>query len=316
MHDNEPKRKISVVIACYNEQKNITPLYQRLVKTFQSINILYEIIWVDNCSTDDSIEVYNHICGQDQHCQSIIFSRNFGSSQPSFQAGLELATGDAVVLMDGDLQDPPEVITEFYDQWQQGFDIVYGQRVKRHGSLFRRINYWFFYRLFRHVAYIPIPLDAGDFALFDRKVVDKMNQFPERNRYIRGIRAWTGFNITSTPYTRDERHVGKSSNTFFDNIRWAEKAFVNFSFYPLKLIFRFGVLWSFITVLIIAGLLIPTTHHFLFRENFLLLLCLILILLMGLLGMISFYFLAMYIRVIFEEVKQRPTYLIEKVIKS
>ena len=157
--------------------------------------LIHEIIFVNDCSPDNAREVLTDLAKQDSKVVVINHSRNFGS-QNAFTSGAQIATGDAVVFLDGDLQDPPELIESFYQKWLEGFDVVYGIRVKREASLFMRFAYKSFYRLFRSVSYINIPLDAGDFSLNDRRVINVLNNLPENNRFIRGLRAWAGFNQT------------------------------------------------------------------------------------------------------------------------
>ncbi|MFA6436200.1 MAG: glycosyltransferase family 2 protein, partial [Candidatus Gracilibacteria bacterium] len=213
-------KTISVVIPCYNEALNIPELHERLVSVFNQVQVLYQIIFVENGSKDNSKEILKDLARKDKNVMVPILSRNFGP-QGAFTAGMNFATGDAVILMDGDLQDPPEMIPQFIEKWQQGFPIVYGVRTKRKGSLFRRIGYKLFYRLFRKMSYLDIPLDAGEFGLLDQKVVKVMRSLPERDRYLRGLRAWTGFKHTGVPYHRPDRKYGETATSFFDNFHWA-----------------------------------------------------------------------------------------------
>ena len=162
-------------------------------------------------------------------------TRNFGS-QSAFTSGMAVATGDAVVLLDGDLQDPPELIEQFHEQWLEGYDVVYGVRVKRETTLFMRVAYKLFYRVFQRVAYVRVPVDAGDFSLIDRRVVDALNALPENNRFVRGLRAWVGFRQTGVPYVRPERPFGRSTNSLLRNLGWARKAVISFSYAPLDFI--------------------------------------------------------------------------------
>ena len=166
------RKKISVVVPCYNESGNIEKLYDRLKAVLEKNHYDYEIIFVDNKSTDDTRKILRQLAARDPGVVGLFFSRNFGHSQYGFTAGTEYATGDAVVWTDADLQDPPEVIEEFIKKWQEGYQVVYGVRKKRRGSLFLRIAYKIFYRLLKKLSYLDIPLDAGDFSLLDRKVVE------------------------------------------------------------------------------------------------------------------------------------------------
>lgn len=183
-------KKISIVVACYNEFLNIEPMHTRIQGVFGNLNYEYELIFVDNASIDCSYQIYRKIIDEDKNVKTIIMSRNFGSSQPSFFAGLQHSTGDAVVMIDGDLQDPPEVIPDLIQKWEQGFDVVYAVRKKRKGSLLRRMGYKCFYRIFRWLSYLNIPLDAGDFSLMDRRVVNVIKKLNEKDLYLRGLRSW------------------------------------------------------------------------------------------------------------------------------
>ena len=163
-------------------------------------------------------------------------ARAFGS-QSAFTSGMRIATGDAVVLLDGDLQDPPELIPEFVARWQEGYDVVYGERVKRRDApRFMRFAYRGFYRVFKRLAYVNVPLDAGDFGLIDRRVVDAMNSLPEKHRFLRGLRAWVGFKQLGVPYVRPERMFGRTTNSLRKNLGWARRAIVSFSYVPLDII--------------------------------------------------------------------------------
>src|SRR5258708_6477919 len=173
--------------------------------------------------------------GKDPKVIVINHSRNFGS-QSAFTSGMWLSTGDGVILLDGDLQDPPEMIESFYHKWREGYDVVYGERVQREGTLFLQVAYKLFYRLFRSTAYVPMPLDAGDFSLIDRRVVEAINRLPENNRFVRGLRAWVGFRQTGIPYVRPERMFGRTTNSLLRNFGWARKAIFSFSYVPLDLI--------------------------------------------------------------------------------
>ena len=183
-------------------------------------------------------------------------SRNFGS-QSAFTSGMRIATGDAVILLDGDLQDPPELIESFYQKWQEGYDVVYGERVQREATWFLQIAYKAFYRLFRTASYVPIPLDAGDFSLIDRRVVEALNSLPENNRFMRGLRAWVGYRQTGVPYVRPERMFGRTTNSLLRNLGWARKAILSFSYAPLDLItwLALGTVgFSFLAIVFQVGL--------------------------------------------------------------
>jgi dolichol-phosphate mannosyltransferase len=228
---------------------------------------------------------------------------------------MKVATGDGVILLDGDLQDPPEVIEEFYKKWQAGYQVVYGQRVKREAPFFMQIFYKVFYRIFQKLSYIPIPLDAGDFSLIDRKVVDSLNAFPENNRFLRGLRAWAGYKQIGIPYVRPERMFGRSTNNLVKNLAWARKAIFSFSYVPLDLI---TVLAFGIVVLSVLGIIVEIGIRLLFPNlapsGFTTLI--ILILFMGGIQLLCLAIIGSYLAHIYDEVKRRPPYLVDEILND
>jgi polyisoprenyl-phosphate glycosyltransferase len=234
------RRGVSAVIACYMDGQAIPVMHKRLSETFRQLDIDYEIIFVNDGSPDDSAEVIREISEQDPHVIGVTHSRNFGS-QMAFRSGMELATMDGIVLFDGDLQDPPELIPEFYANWEQGYDIVYGRRVKREMPWYLGFWYKLFYRLFARISYVRIPLDAGDFALMDRRVVRWLLNCPERDLYMRGLRAYVGFKQTGVDYVRRERMFGRSTTNFRKNFEVAKMAVFSFSNSPLHMLTNTGI---------------------------------------------------------------------------
>lgn len=234
------RRSISAVIACYKDAQAIPVMHERLTATFKKIGCDYEIIFVNDGSPDNSEEVIQQITERDSKVLGITHSRNFGS-QMAFRSGMELSTKEAVVLLDGDLQDPPELIEDFYHKWSEGFDIVYGRRIKREMSWGWGLMYKLFYRLFAIFSYIKIPLDAGDFSLIDRRAVDWLLKCPERDLFMRGLRAYVGFNQTGVDYIRPERMFGQSTNSFIKNLDWAKKGIFSFSNAPLTMLTSMGI---------------------------------------------------------------------------
>lgn len=313
LYQDQVKHKISAVIACYKDAMAMPIMYERLVKTFHKINTDYEIIFVNDCSPDNTSEVLQILVQQDKHVTGIEHSRNFGS-QSAFMSGMEISTGDVVVLLDGDLQDPPELIEEFYTKWKEGNDVVYGQRVKRDGNKFLVRLYRVFYRLFRNLSYVPIPLDAGDFSMMDRKVVDELIKLPETDQFLRGLRAWVGFKQVGVPYTRPERMFGVTTNNWRKNIGWARKAIFSFSYVPLELLTYLGwtlTLFSFLAALLqiilyFAGAQIPHGITSI----------IVLVLFFGGMNMLAISILGEYQAKILEEVKKRPKFIRKKIIKS
>lgn len=249
------KRSVSAIIACYNDGQAIPIMYQRLSDVFQKLQIDYEIIFVNDASPDDSAQVILEISKNDPHVLGITHSRNFGS-QMAFRSGMELSTKDAVVLLDGDLQDPPELIESFYAKWEEGYEVIYGRRIKRDMSWHWSLMYKLFYRLFAMFSYVTIPLDAGDFSLMDKRVVGWLLNCPERDLFVRGLRAYVGFKQTGVDYVRPERMFGVSTNSFIKNIDWAKKGIFSFSNTPLTMLTSVGTVSLVLSILaaIIAGL--------------------------------------------------------------
>jgi dolichol-phosphate mannosyltransferase len=304
---------ISPIIACYRDAQAIPYMYERLVKTFNEMKVRYEIIFVNDNSPDNTDEVLEAICAKDPNVIAIKHSRNFGS-QSAFLSGMEIASGDMVVLMDGDLQDPPEVIPSFYEKWQQGFDVVYGVRVQREMPAHVHFFYKQFYRLFKRTAYINIPVDAGDFSIIDRKVVRELVNLPETEQFLRGLRAWVGFKQTGVDYVRPERMFGVSTNNWTKNIWWAKKAIFSFSFAPLELMTYTGFVltgFSFLAALVqvIGKLLYPDIPHGV--PTIIVLICFF-----GGLNILGISFLGEYISKIFEETKKRPKFIRTSVRKG
>jgi polyisoprenyl-phosphate glycosyltransferase len=245
------KRSISAIIACYKDAQAIPVMYQRLTDTFRKIGIDYEIIFVNDGSPDNSSDVIRELSVNDSRVIGISHSRNFGS-QMAFRSGMELATKQGVVLLDGDLQDPPELIEQFYPLWEQGADVVYGRRVKREMPWYWAWMYKMFYRIFAALSSVTIPRDAGDFSLIDRRVVGWMLQCGERDLFMRGIRAYVGFKQTGVDYVRPERMFGTSTNNLLKNLDWAKKGIFSFSNTPLTMLTSLGVVMLAISFLLAA----------------------------------------------------------------
>lgn len=298
--------RLSAVIACYKDAQAIPVMYERLVKTFTVMRVDYEIIFVNDASPDDTAQVLEAITAKDNRVIGIEHSRNFGS-QSAFLSGMQIATGDAVILLDGDLQDPPEVIPAFYEKWKEGNEVVYGRRIKRLGSKVMGFFYKLFYRLFQRLSYISIPVDAGDFSLIDRKVVSELLALPETEQFLRGLRAWVGFKQTGVDYVRPERLFGTTTNNFGKNIGWAKKAIFSFSFAPLQILSTAGVFLtgvSFVAMItqMIAKILWPNVPHGITS-------IISLILFFGGIQILGISILGEYIIKIFEETKKRPKFI-------
>ncbi|PCI74046.1 glycosyltransferase [Candidatus Dependentiae bacterium] len=305
------KKIISLVVACYNENSNLEALYNRILKVFDALPYDFELIYVDNVSTDDSLMTYHSLVQQDSRVKVIIMSRNFCESQPSFLAGLHHATGDGIILMDGDIQDPPEVIPSFIPLWEEGYDVVYGIRKKRKGNLVRRFFYFCFYRIFKWLSYLDIPLDAGDFGIMDRRVVEAIKKLPEKDVYIRGLRAWVGFKQIGVSYVRDDRYSGKTTINFFRNFFWAKRAIVNFSYKPLEYISAIASLAVIMTIIASVFYCVRAFTTDMPRGFPTILLALFFF---STIQMFTLSILAEYIMRIFHEVKGRPAYLIDRIL--
>jgi polyisoprenyl-phosphate glycosyltransferase len=253
---SQRKRSVTAIIACYKDEEAIPVMHRRLTDTFKKMNIDYEIIFVNDGSPDDSAAIIQKISANDPRVIGITHSRNFGS-QMAFRSGMELSTKDSVVLLDGDLQDPPELIELFYEQWEKGFDVVYGRRVKRDMTWYWGLMYKLFYRVFAMFSYVKIPLDAGDFSLIDKRVVGWLLSCPERDLFLRGLRAYVGFKQTGVDYVRPERMFGVTTNSFIKNIDWAKKGIFSFSDTPLTILTAFGIVAlavSTLAAVIVGGL--------------------------------------------------------------
>lgn len=287
-------------------------MHERLVQVFNELGADYEIIFVNDGSPDNAREVLAELASRDPGVVVINHARAFGS-QSAFTSGMQIATGDAVVLLDGDLQDPPELIPEFVAQWQKGYDVVYGERVKRQASRFMRFAYRSFYRVFKRLAYVNVPLDAGDFGLIDRRVVEAMNSLPEKHRFLRGLRAWVGFKQLGVPYVRPERMFGRTTNSLRKNLGWARRAIVSFSYVPLDIITAlamavvvisgFGLIFE-----VIARVVDPTLAPKGFAT------VIVVILFIGGIQLLCLAIIGSYLAHMYEEVKGRPSFIVESVI--
>jgi polyisoprenyl-phosphate glycosyltransferase len=304
--------KLSPIVACYRDAEAVPHMYRRLVETFARIGCDYEIIFVNDGSPDDAREVLAGIAATDPRVVVVNHARNFGS-QSAFTSGMAIATGDACVLLDGDLQDPPELIEQFVERWADGYDVVYGERVEREAPRLMRAFYKGFYRLFRRAAYVNVPLDAGDFSLIDRRVVDALRSMPEKQRFVRGLRAWVGFRQVGVPYVRPERMFGVTTNSFRRNLGWARRAIVSFSYAPLDFITGLSLL---IVALSAIGLIVEVALKIIAPtvapQGFTTVITLILFI--GGIQLLCLAIIGSYIAHMYEEVKGRPSYIVDSVL--
>ena len=304
--------KLSAVIACYRDAPAVPIMHERLVKTFTEIGADYEIIFVNDGSPDNAREVLAELAARDPRVVVINHARAFGS-QSAFTSGMTIATGDAVVLLDGDLQDPPELIAEFVKHWQEGYDVVYGERVQREASPFMRFAYKRFYRVFRRLAYINLPLDAGDFGLIDRRVVDAINSMPETHRFMRGLRAWVGFKQLGVPYVRPERMFGTTTNSLRKNVGWARRAILSFSYVPLDLITVLAL-----TVVALSAIALVAEVVWRLADPSAapkgLTTVLVVVLFIGGIQLLCLAIIGSYMAHMYEEIKRRPPFIVESII--
>ncbi len=303
---------LSVVIPVYNEKENLSTLYSRLSKVLKEVGLDYEIVFVDDGSSDRSSAILQQFAVDDHKVVIIELARNFGH-QVAVSAGLDHSLGQAVIVMDADLQDPPEVLPQFIAKWQEGYDVVYAIREKRKEDWFRRSCYAVFYRLLRQVAHIEIPLDSGDFCIMDRRVVDHLVSMPERNRFVRGIRSWIGLKQVGLTYERHARYAGLPKYTFRNLVYLALDGIISFSYMPLRVISLLGLSVSVLSILLAIFYTIKKLTVGLSPPGFATLI--VAILFMAGMQLITIGVIGEYVGRIFEEVKQRPLYVTQRVFR-
>lgn len=303
---------LTIVIPVFNEEETLGQLRQRLVATCDGLDdVSWRVLYVNDGSRDRSLELLEEQHREDLRFSVLDLSRNFGH-QAAVSAGLDHADGDAVVVMDGDLQDPPEVIARFLERWREGFEIVYAQRRKRKESFFKRVAYAGFYRLLRWMAKIDVPLDAGDFSLLDRRVVEVLRSMPETNRFIRGLRSWVGFRSVGVEYERDERFAGRSKYSLRGLVRLALSGFVGFSTFPLRLAVWLGFAAALVGFAVAAWATIarlsgaPTPVGWASTVAVVLFVGGVQLLVLGVIGE--------YLGAVYDEVRRRPVYVVRRAV--
>jgi glycosyltransferase involved in cell wall biosynthesis len=300
----------SIVVPVYNEAEVLPALYDRLTRVLEGMLEPYEIIFVNDGSQDDSPLLLRDFQAKDQRVKFLSLSRNFGH-QIAITAGLDYSSGQAAIVMDADLQDPPEVIPQLVEQWHKGYDIVFAVRAERQGDgLFKRATAAIFYRLFRHMSATEIPLDAGDFRLMSRRAVEALRSIRERNRFIRGLAGWIGFRQTSVTFVRDVRQAGITKYPFRKMLRFALNGLMSFSLIPLQLAIYLGFLISSLGFFYIAyaiGLKLFTDRVVLGWTS-----VMVAVLFLGGVQLISLGIIGEYIGRIYDEVKQRPLYVVDE----
>ncbi len=295
----------SIVIPLCNEEQSLPTLHLRLSAVMQRLAIPYEIIYVDDGSRDHTAELIEDLHSQDPAVRGIFLSRNFGH-QAALCAGMDAANGRSVITMDGDLQDPPEVIPDLIDKWRAGYQVVFARRRSRCENVFKKTAYYAFYRLLRQVSEVSIPLDTGDFALMDRRALDEMNNLPERTRFLRGLRSWVGFRQAEVEYDRGARQTGRTKYTLRCLLRLAVDGILSFSDVPLKALTLTGCLITVASLIMLVGGLLGLSVTAQTRTT------LILGAAVGLFGGVQLVGLGVvgeYVSRIYREVRGRPMYV-------
>ena len=304
----------SIIAPIYNEFDNLPELYQRVKDVMDSTKEPWELILVDDGSTDGSTERIRELAAQDKTIRPVIFARNFGH-QIAVTAGLDYSRGDAVVIIDADLQDPPEMILELAKKWKEGYEVVYAVRSEREGeSWFKLMTASLFYRLIYRITDVKIPLDTGDFRLIDRKVVDVMNTMREKHRFLRGMAAWVGFKQIGVSYKRAARHAGVTKYPFKKMLKLALTAITGFSYFPLQVATYFGFVSAGISILAIPVVMVERltgSQAFTGQAT-----TLIAVLFLGGVQLISLGVLGEYIGRLYDEAKGRPLYIVREAPKK
>ncbi|HVT38518.1 MAG TPA: glycosyltransferase family 2 protein [Gemmatimonadaceae bacterium] len=303
---------LSLVIPVFNEEETLNELERRIRSALEPLEAPYEVILVNDGSQDRSAEILRTLAAGDARIKFVNFSRNFGH-QAAMYAGLRRAAGQAVVFMDGDLQDPPEVIPRLLQTWREGFEVVHAVRTKRKEGILKRAAYRVYYRLLHRISYIDFTVDSGDFSLMDRRVVDLLASMPERNKFLRGLRTWVGFRQTQLVYERDARFAGVPKYTFAKLLKLALDGMISYSYVPLRLSYVFGL------IVAAASFVLGAVYFFQrilssqpIPQGFTTLA--ILILFLGGIQLLGMGLLGEYIGRIYDEVKRRPQYVESEVV--
>jgi glycosyltransferase involved in cell wall biosynthesis len=302
--------KFSIVAPIFNELDNLAELHRRVTEVMAASNEAWELVLVDDGSTDGSTSRILELAKQDKHVRPVIFARNFGH-QPAITAGWDYARGDAVVIIDADLQDPPEAIPELIAKWRQGYEVVYAVRAEREGEgWFKKTTAALFYRIVQRITDVKIPVDTGDFRLMDRKVVDVLKTMHERHRFPRGMSAWVGFRQIGVPYKRAARHAGVTKYPFNKMLKLALNAITGFSYFPLQLATYIGFATAGLAIISIPVVIIlRLAGHGAFLGQATTLLA---VLFLGGVQLIFLGVLGEYLGRIYDEVKGRPLYIVRQ----
>ncbi len=305
--------KISIVVPFFNEEKCVDELFKRMLDVLSAAKELsnYEIIAVNDGSRDTTIARLTAIAGSNQKIKVVDLSRNFGH-QVAISAGIHFSSGDYTVILDGDLQDPPEVIPQMLKKMDEGFDVVYAVRRKRKEGLFKRVCYFTFYRILKYIAHTDIPLDSGDFCVISRRVCNILKNMPEKNRFIRGLRSWSGFNQIGIEYERADRFADKPKYSYMGLVKLAIDGLISFSSFPIKLASIVGFVFAFLSLVggiafivfrLIVGMRVPGITT-----------VIVLLLFISGIQLISIGIIGEYIARIFDETKQRPLFIVKNLV--
>lgn len=302
--------EISAIIPSYNEQDNVGLMYERMTKTISKISPDYEIIYINDCSKDQTLLRIKELAAKDTHVKYLSFSRNFGH-QIAVSAGLDYCSGKAVVIIDGDLQDPPELIEQMYEKYKEGYKVVYARRTSREGETwFKKATAKIFYRLLASMTSIDIPVDVGDFRLIDQVIVKHLRNMPEKSKYIRGQISWIGYKQTFVNYHRDARIYGKTNYPIRKMLRFALDGITAFSDKPLKIASGLGIVAAIVSLLALVYALVA---HFCFNSTITGWTSLILsVLFIGGVQLITIGIIGEYIARINNDVRNRPLYILEE----
>lgn len=308
-------KKVSVVIPMYYEQEVAEVCYKRVKKVLDELKEKYEheIIFINDGSKDKTLEILQDIAKVDKNVKIISFSRNFGH-QAAVTAGLKYVTGDAIIIIDADLQDPPELIPDMIEKWEQGYEVIYGKRKKRNGeSAFKLLTAKAFYTTLNKLSDVDIPGDTGDFRLVDKKVVDVINSLPEHNKFLRGLFSWVGFEQYEYEYERKERYAGKTKYPLKKMLKLASDGIIGFSIKPIKVIGGFGITFVIVSIVILLYFILSKIFGWtnmvkgwtsiMFATTF-----------VGGIVLLSLWIIGEYLVRIYDEAKQRPQYIIKKKI--
>ena len=306
-----PGPDLSVVVPLHDERENLAELHRRLASSLAGIGRSYELVFIDDGSRDGTSAMLDDLHAKDPNVGVVHLSRNFGH-QAAVSAGIELASGRAVIVMDGDLQDPPEVLGALVARWVEGNDVVFAVRRRRKEGPLKRTGYHVFYRLLNAISDLDIPLDSGDFCLMDRRVVDVLVGLPERARFVRGLRTFVGFRQVGLDYDRASRDAGASKYTLRRLVGLAVDGLLSFSSYPLRMATRIGLLAALMSLALLVWVVADAVGHQTAPRGWAS--TLVVVLVLGSVQLICLGIVGEYIRLIFTETKRRPTYIASAIL--